>query len=440
MRPLLPLVLAVATACPSLAIAEETGSSTQEQAAAASWDTADLRGISVATASRANVRYGPNKNSHIAVTLKPGETVLIVGPSPVPGWYEIRFPEQGQAWVHRKNLQPMDGGKRWRVTSDGVHARSDSTLRGDIVADLTMGEILVDKANAKGDWVAVSIPSAVAYIHQSTISLPNDAAVQQQHQQSEQIQSVWVSAQVAYAKIWADLKEHPDHAVSVDWAPLLNQLDQVAKGHPEPAVQMNARRIYDAIQEVVKKTQGLADSGTPAPATGTTSAPATAGAAAATATDGTATTPADSHPGAIPAPAAGTAGVEAAPVDHPLSNTPAGLAVPPGQENAPPPVHGAGSDHQATAAPVASESFQVIGFISENTDYPKVNAKYEVMGKDTNVIAFLTVKPGLTINLGEYDWRWVGVVGTSQPLDQSLHGLHDAVPLIEVSDVKLVSR
>ncbi len=439
MRALLPLFLAIATASPSVALAEESGAPTP--APAATWDSADLRGIAVATSSKANIRFGPSKNSRIAVTLKPGETVLIVGPSPVPGWYEIRFPEQGQAWVHRKNLQAIDGGKRWRVTTDGTNARSDSTLRGDIVANLTMGEILLDKANTKGDWVAVSIPSAVAYVHQSTLSLPSDAAIQQQHQQSEQIQTVWEHAQVAYAKIWADLTEHPDHAVSVDWAPLLNQLDQVAKGHPEPAVQMSARRIYDAIQEVVKNTQNVTDAGTvastPTPATATGgNAAATAGGAPAT--GGTTVTSSDSHAGGTSATPTDS---HAEPkVDHPLSGNPAGLAVPPGQETAPP-LHPADTDHQAAAtAPAAPESFQAIGFITENTDYPKVNAKYEVMGPNSNVTAFLTVKPGIALNLGEYDWRWVGVVGTSQPLDQSLHGLHTAVPLIEVSAVKLVNR
>jgi uncharacterized protein YgiM (DUF1202 family) len=411
MRRFLPLVLVLAAVAPSLT-AESQADPGQP---AATSDDGSLKGITATVSGRANVRYGPSTHSRIACTLNPGDAVAIVGPAPVPDWYTIRFPAKGQAWVHKHNLTPVDGGKRWKVTGTGARARSDATLGADIVAELATGEIIEDRASSRGEWVAVSIPSAVAYIHKSLLNLPSATAISEQQAQASKLQQVWGDAQAAYARIWADLKDHPEHAVSVDWAPLLAQLDEVAKGHPEPAVQMNAKRLYDAISEVMKKTQSVTDASSGgAPVGGTAASPG--GAAGGTVAENPPSGDGQYH----------KTGIDA---QDPLQ-LPAGSTQP-----APAPTDNHPAVDSTPAAPPAN--YVVVGFISTNVSYPNVSAKFEVMDQNSAVIAFLTEAPGRQLNLSQYDMRWVGVLGSSAPLPAGQTNLSPQPPLIEVSDVRL---
>ncbi len=427
MRRFLPMVLVLATSASCLTAADVgTGESEHPIEAA---DT-PLHGITATVSARANVRYGPSIKARIACTLSPGDSVAIVGPAPVPDWYTIRFPAKGQAWVHKKNLLPVDGGKRWKVTGEGARARSDSTLGADIVAELKPGEIIEDRAASRGEWVAVSIPSAVAYIHKSLISVPTSEAISEQQSQADKLQQVWIDAQASYAKIWTDLQHNPGHAAGIDWSPLLAQLEQVAKGHPEPAVQMNAKRLFDAISEVQRKTQSIAEAGAPGTGTGTGTTPAAGGTAAAPAsgTAGAGAGATGTGTGTAPADAGDYHQVKVTGEQDPLKLPPADNQTPAATGPSPTPV---------VATPAAPVTYAVVGFISANTAYPKVDAKYQVWNSNSDVIAFLTVAPGRTLNLSEYDMRWVGIVGSSTPVDASLTGMAGPVPLVQVSEVRL---
>jgi len=424
MRRLLPVALALIGALSALP-AEDTAGATPTPSATTASTEPDLSGISTTTSKHANVRFGPNTKARIACTLNTGDPIEIVGPAPVPDWYVIHFPQKGMVWVSDKHLVAVDGGKRWKVTVDGVNARDDATLKGNIVAELTVGEILEDRNAIRGSWHAVYIPSAIAYIHKSVINIPDAASIQQQQANASKIDALWQSAQQTYTQIYKQISANPSAAVGIDWTQLLADLQQVAQSHPDPAIRQAASRIHDGIELVAAKSKAVQDTGgvnsptpTPAPTTPTVAA-GTGGGATAPATGGTAgaTTPADG------------------PMHHIDIDAPQPLVTPPQADP------GVVVVQPTTSAPPdAPTSYDAVGCVTENTDYPKVNAPDVLLDPNSNPVAFLVPKAGSTINLGEYIWRWVGVKGEVKDLDPALHGIGRKVPLIEVDTIHLVKN
>jgi uncharacterized protein YgiM (DUF1202 family) len=391
MRRLLPVVLALVSAIASLPAEEAMAVDGQPQAVAGSL-VIPPGGLIATVSKHGRVRYGPNTQSGSACMLNAGDTIEIIGPAQVPDWYVIRFPKQGKVWVSEKHLQSVDGGKRWKVTSDNVNARDDATLKGNIVAELHLGEILEDRASIRGSWHAVSIPSAIAYMHKSLISFPNAANIQAQQAIAIQTQAVWQSAQADYTQIYREISKDSNKAIGMDWTELLMQLDQVAKSHPDPNVRLEAERIHDGILLVQAKSKNVQNTG--------------------------ASVPVDGQMHVIQLNPPTTFG------SPPDANSGSGLVV-----NAP--------TVQAPSAPV---SFDAVGCVTSNTDYPKVPAPEMLLDPNSNVVAFLVPKPGSEINLGQYIWRWVGVIGATKPLDPALHGIGKPIPLIEVNTVHLVEK
>jgi hypothetical protein len=399
MRRLLPLVLAIALGVP--AIAEDSG-----------LQPPDVQGISATVTSRTNVRYGPNTNSRIVCTLDPGDAVEILGPAEVPDWFVIRFPQKGQAWVDGKNLQPLDGGKRWKVMTDGTRARDDATLKGGIVAELAKDEVIDDRNSARGNWHAVYIPSAIAYVSKKLVTLPNPQAIQAMRDAQQKAAALWEAAQARYRELYQQLQKQPDSAADVDWSPLLEQLDEVAKTHGEAAVRLTAQRIHDGIADVARKAKEFRE------AHGTTKPPTTV----ASATTGGGTT-------------GGTAGTGEI---HKLPPDQGDLSVPDNGNGQQQPAPAKQQPLPSPQTPAAT--FTAVGFISENTDYPKVGAPNLLLDGNSKVVAFLAPKAGSPVNLAEYYWRWVGVSGTTKDLDPALHGLGGKIPLIEVDAVQLQKK
>jgi len=428
MRRLLPVALALIGAL-SVLPAEDTASASPDTAPAvpaatpASTDP-DLSGISTTMSKRAHVRFGPNTNARTACTLNSGDPIEIVGPAPVPGWYVIHFPQKGIVWVSEKHLVAVDGGKRWKVTADGVNARDDSTLRGNIVAELKLGEILEDRNAIKGYWHAVYVPSAIAYVYKSVINIPDAASIKQQQLNASKIDELWQSAQQTYTQIYKQISANPSAAVGIDWTQLLSDLQQVAQSHPDPAIRQAASRIHDGIELVAAKSKAVQDTGgvnspTPTPAPTADTPPV------ATNTGG-GTTAAGST--GAPAPADG-------PMHHIDIDAPQPLVTPPQADP------GVVVVQPTTSAPAdAPIAYDAVGCVTENTDYPKVNAPDVLLDPNSNPVAFLVPKAGSTINLGEYIWRWVGVKGDVKDLDPALHGIGRKVPLIEVDTIHLVKN
>ncbi|MBA2479155.1 MAG: SH3 domain-containing protein [Planctomycetes bacterium] len=410
MRRLLPILILAACTIHAPAAADDGDAADPRQFALPA-------GISATMKSKGNVRFGPSINARVVRSLDPGEIVEIVGPAQVPDWFIIRFPQQASAWVHEKVIQSVDGGKRWKVTTDGGKARDDATLKGNIVAELAIGEILEDRNRTVGQWHAVYVPSAVAYVHRSVLNLPDDQAVRQQKAKGEAAQKVWRDAQSTYATYYAALQRDATSATNLDWSGLSQQLQAVAKDHPEAAIRLSAQRIKDGIERVVEASQAVAQSHGKPPAQGRP----------ATGSTGTGTT----------GPASGTTGTATAsdPIARPGTSVET-LHVPPNQETAPT----IPADPARPAVAQTPRTFAAEGCVSENSDYPKVGAANLLIDGNSNIVAFLTMKPGSTLNLSEYYWRWVGVAGESTDIDPDLHGMGRKIPMIVVDDIALLKK
>ncbi len=343
---------------------------------------ASVAGLKAVLTKNGNVRYGPSTQAKVVVTLSAGQEIELLGAAQVKDWYVIRFPQAGKAWVHRKVLQSIDGGKRWQVTEDKARARDDATLGAVVVAELTKGDILDDKALTVGDWQAVTLPNAVAYLHRSVLALPSDlsGAVAANKEKQAAADAAWQAAQATYAAYYEAAKQDSAKALALDWAGLSARLGQIAGDHPDVAVRIAATRLKDGISTVniaslaVHKANG-------------TTPPATT-------------------------------------VD-PLA--PKMLAVPATTDAAKP-----------LAAPtlvVPAKTWVSEGLLNQRSVAAQ-GSEYALLNGDGDVVALLKPKVGAEIAFSEYYWRWVGVRGETSMVD--LDGKQ--VPLILVEDLGLSSR
>ena len=349
-----------------------------------------------------NVRFGPSINTKMVVTLKAGDTVEVFGPSKSSAeWYVIRFPRQGKVWVHSKNLAPLDGGARYKVVQDKTRARNDATLSADVVAELGLGEVVEDKGQMVGDWRAVNIPDAVAYVHKSLLKLP--ANVEQgfldQAQKAVVADQAWQRALATYTQYVETVKASPKAAVGLDWASLAGQLDIVTAGHASASVRLAAKRVRDSIAVLVPPAQELAPTiGQPPPASlpdkPTVAAP-------------------------VADPAKPGTGTEAA---GPKLLTPEEV------KNLIPP------------KPVPS-IYQAEGMLVQDDQYSaKVGTRDLLQDGDGNVIAFIKAKDGVDLKLSELQWREVGAKGEVQVIAPEQSGLAKPVKLIVATDVAPLRR
>lgn len=342
------------------------------------------------------VRFGPSLQAGIACILKRGSEVEVLSRSQVPDWFVVRFPTQGKVWVHQKNLQQLDGGKRWKVTGDRTVARDDARITANPVADLFLGQVVEDRGTVVGDWRAVHLPDAIAYMHESTLNLPADlqAALAAAQARAETAARTWLAAQATYASFQERAKADKEAAISLDWAALSTQLDLVAVDHADAGTRIAAKRLKEAVNQVlvaanaVRKVRGLD---------------------------------------------------EMAVVEHPRSATVATVSPPKtGSDQVsvktdPTPVNVA-VQQLASLAKYPAE-----GFVTQK-DFPKVGVNEVLINDNGDVVAFLVIKPGSEVRLAEYYWRWVGVKGTVESVDPALHDLGKAIPKVVVEDVVLVSH
>jgi uncharacterized protein YgiM (DUF1202 family) len=356
-----------------------------------------------------NVRFAPVEGK-IILTLKAGTEVEILGPAKATGWYVVRFPRDGRAWVHAKVLNPVDGGKRWRVIEDQARARDDATMGAGVVTTLLKGEVLEDRGQQVGDWRAVYLPNAVAYISGSVLEVPAnlDELRKANAQRATDADAVWTTAQGTYATYAAAAQSNLQHALSLDWDGLARQFDVVARDHADPGVRMAATRLKDGIVNVAAASLNLQRAKGIAPVQHPSDPAATS-----TGAGGTTPVPVLSVPGVTD-------------VGDPLA--PPKLSVPDVVPNVSKPVDTAAV---TPAVPVAAQ-----GFVSQQ-QFEALGVNEVLVDGDSNIVALIKVKPGADIQLSEYYWRWVGVRGEVQLVDQEKHGLGRVVPLIIVDDVTL---
>lgn len=347
--------------------------------------------ISASLDKNANVRFGPSTSAKVVVTMKAGTQVEVFGPSRSSAdWYVIRFPKEGKVWVHSKNLKALDGGVRFQVIADKTRARNDATLSADVVAELNTGEIVEDKGLVVGDWRAVNIPDAVAYVHKSLLTLPANVAETwaKAKEVAANADQVWQQALSTYAKYVELVKASPKAAVGLDWAGLAKQLDVVIAGHASASTRQAAKRVRESISALIEPATELAPKlGQPAPKP-IEAAPAPAPVA-----------------GTVP-PKAATPGTAAEPVIPPLPPLP-----PPSQ-------------------------WQAEGILVQDDAYmAKVGTRDVLMDGDGNVKAFIKAKAGVELKLSELLYREVGAKGEVLTVPAEQSGLAGPTRLIIATDV-----
>lgn len=365
--------------------------------------------VTAKLAKKGNVRYGPSKSAPIAVTLSSDTEVELLGKVTKDDgvWYQIRFPREGRAWMHEKTLKVSAADpKIYDVVEDKARVRDDATAGANIVAELSKGDTVELRANDNktGMWLPVFPAKAVAYVHESVLAVPqvgapavanpnNPAAVPAK---PKPIDRLWSMARDTYARYAAtsDLKQ----ALTLDWAGLSKQLGEVAKSHPDLSVQLEAVRLKNGVDAVVKEQvrQGVH---------ATTSVP---------------------QP---PAEAVVTTPDPVEPIVTPVGPTDPVVALPKpsdGQATTTSP-----EVQQVMGGPAAG-TYVVQGILEQRGD---IFVVYDNGGK---VVAVLQAKPGATLQLTDYYWREIGVKGSSPGTGKDDQG--NDVPIVLVDDVELLKR
>ena len=408
---LLLIALAVPLAIPAAeGDAQPTTPPTQQPAA-----------VATTMASRGNVRFGPSQSAPLVTTLDSNTPVEVLGVAQgMPEWYVIRFPRQGLAWVHKRNLEPQDGGKTFLVKEDRTKVRDDARQGANLVAELAKGEVVEAKDRAAvGDWIPVYPASAVAYVHKKLLTAAPTAAVgigkvegdvdKQVGAKAEadgKTDLLWREVQARYTAFKAALDNDIEKAAHLDWAFLDSQLSQVIARSSTPRDKLAAKRLAERIAPVVKAAVEVQQKNN--------------------------ITPSRDVPGQPPIV------VAVAEPKH-VDPVPANPVKPAGTQ---PKAGDLGGIRAAavTAPPAPSvDNFTVQGFIEEKA-FPQVGSSFVIIDQTGAVCAFLKTKPGSEIQLSEYFWRNVGVKGLSQEVDPALHNLGKKVPLVLVDDVMLLGK
>ena len=363
-----------------------------------------------------NVRFGPDQKAKPVVMLKAESPVEVIGAAlGAPDWLVIRFPKEGKAWVREDKITPIDDGKRWRVIRDRSNARDDATLGANIVAQLAVGEVLEDKGQKVGNWVAVYIPNAIAYTHKDNVRLasappatgqtattttPGDvvAAVktvsEENRKQAEESERVWAAAVSTYGDFRDSVTARLEVALNKDWDGLERQLAEVIEKHPSQATRLAAAQIKVAIDKV--KTEAKAY-------------------ALAKNIEIKVTDPVK-EPGKVPT----TTHTGVGPVS---SGT----------------VPGANPGVTALPGKVAVSPYAADGLLVQK-DLTALDIHYAIMDGDGNVKAYLKAKDPAALQLSEYYYRNVGVKGVKDPIDAAKAGIENPPPLVTVEEVVLLGR
>lgn len=363
--------------------------------------------VTVKLAKKSNVRYGPSKAASIAVTLPTDTAVEVLGRITKDDgvWYQIRFPREGRAWMHEKTLKVTADAKTYEVVEDKARVRDDATAGANIVAELGKGDTVEFRDNKVGAWLAVYPAKAVAYVHESVLAVPQSEVAPVVPRQRA-IDRLWATAKGTYAQ-YAGTKDLKS-ALTLDWVGLSQQLGEVAKGHPELGIRLEAARLKSGVDAVVKEQvrQGAhATVSVPQP-------PAE---------------PVETAP--IPKPADPVTPVNPNDPSDPLATLPKPVQGETPTATPSPEVQ----QVMGTQSPApATGSYIVQGILEQRGE---IFVVYNNSGK---VLAVLQAKPGATLQLSDYYWREIGVKGSSPGTGKDDQG--NDVPIVLVDDVELLKH
>lgn len=375
--------------------------------------------VVVKLAKRGNIRYGPSLSAPVAVTLASGTEVTILATvSGTDGkWFQIRFPSEGKAWMHDKVLRAQDDGT-FVVTEDKARVRDDATLGGNIVAELSAGDIVEDRGRKVGDWVAVYPRNAVAYASQVLfdIAQPVVAQVEQRVEQERGSEQLWQRAKQTYIE-WTAVNDL-QRALAYDWPALSAQFATVTKDHEKVGTRLDAQRLKDQVDAVAREQKRLG-------AVPTVRAPEPAAQPARP-------QPVQPQPQPVQPQPVQPQPVQPQPVQpqpQPVQPEPVQPQPTTATEPIPEPTPEVAALMGAQAAVKPTGGFAAEGFLEQR------GVDYLIVDRSSRVLAH--VKPNGQVQLSDYFWREVGIKGQPQGT-VDVGGV--SVPVLLVDDVVLLNR
>ena len=391
-------------------------------------------GRTVDMVKRGNIRFGPSTEAPVIVTLNAGSKVELLRPAEGrEGWYVIRFPREGHAWMHERTLTPTSDPRRFRVGVDGARVRSDSRASAEMVDELAMGETVEwvgREANGQwfgrkvGSWYAVYPANAIAYVYQSVLGL-DGSVVEEVHTQAiakSASEQLWQDASARYVSYRANMERDPETGLDQEWVVLAHDLAQVVQDHPSIKTRLMAKKLYAGIQRMLAMAQRVRvqQGHTPLPALPDIPDPGVH---------------ASSPPQVQPDPI--TQVEPQPPISRPPQPEPQPQPQPQPEQPSEPdvPVSEQVGAVLPTVEPAVDNS-RMGWLVQRDVELEHVN--HALIDENNSVKVLIKTPPGSTVQLSEFFWRRVTVEGATENVTLDLDGQSMTVPVVTVSAVKLV--
>ena len=375
--------------------------------------------VEAVMAKRGNIRFGPSVKDDIVCTLNADTVVEIISKADgSDNWYKIKFPDQGHAWMHSMNLVKTDQDHILRVTTDGTNVRRDATKGAEVVLQLKRNDTVRWQGPKVGQWYAVYVPQAVAYVHSSVIYMKDTAAPTQQPDSKQDapvttgqtptitktsshsghpVEVIWQDALKTYESYYQQLQQDSTKALSLNWLKLSQNLERVVKDHPDLRTRIVAKRLYNGIQRVVTSS----------------------GQAEAPVIDNGQSTVADQpqtqHQDVVTK------------TDEPTTTQVQDVA-----KQDP----GTTKSDRPDIAMIAKTDKGVVGWL-QDLEVPSIGVKFAVLG-DNGISAFVKVKAGAAVDLKSLHWKRVRVDGETQIVDHEVDPQYKGIPLIIIDKIDVL--
>ncbi len=426
---------------------------------------------------RGNIRFGPSTQAPVVTTLEDGTTVEVIGPvAGKDGWYEIRFPPQGGAWVHGRNLAQTEDPRALRVTQDGVRVRDDARLRSNLVTQLDAGDIVTWKGRmvdgqwagiTHGGWYKVHPPGAVAYAHRIVLDFGREAPPQVAAREADDdagtvagaggsrqlspIERTWRNARTLYERYRTAVDADPQRALELDWQGLVDRLDRVVEDHGSFRTRLLAdslRKRVGKIAWLARKHQserGIEPKRDIPELTGSADEPEPVDEPALAAVeDLPQRVPEEPRERQQPPPAQPQPQREPQqpePKPEPVREPPVAVTPEPEPPRVEPEEPTVVAEEEAVPAlpSLEEDSYRAIGWL-EPRDVPGTSANYVIIDSTNEIEALVKVADGAGIQLAEYHWRRVGVKGEVEKVTIERGGQASEAALVHITAIDLVNR
>ncbi len=364
----------------------------------------------VTVSKRGNVRFAPTLKAGVILTMDKGATVRVYGPVEAnEDWYAIAFPRKGYAWVHERHLQKIDEPDVFEVITDETAVRSDSRVNSTLVDQLAIGEEVILTGKQVGRWRSIWPGNARAYMHKSVLALGSDERerIDDKRERKSKIQKYWEATKEVYRDYSARFNRDQSSALDLDWEALSDRLQRVIDEHPSITVRLDAQRLHQAIKRVVSAAKARVASGVVV----TDEASDDDGDAGGQGTGSTADAGEDD--------AEDTGERAAADDDSDDAEDVEPLEVDAGQ-----------------LAELREPPGYLKGWVLQNREKVQ-GTMYHLADKHQNVVAYLEVREGSSIDLGrDFYWKRVGIKGDTRKI--TIDG--EEREMVLVKEIRLLDR